>query len=100
MYTRTTILHISRYPPSLGAQERNAWDSLNHKDYQPAHVKVSPIPRVVQELNLRDNLNHLTTSPYVPFAVISMMVLIAILTYHTVNQLVPRMLVFMLCSSD
>jgi hypothetical protein len=39
-------------------QERSVWDSLNHNDYQPAHVKVSSIPRLAQELNVWDSLHH------------------------------------------
>ncbi len=80
--TMTTYLPISRYRPSLGWRRSWMYGQSKPHDYQPANIKVSPIPRLAQELNLRDNLNHMTTSPYVPFAVISMMVLIAILTYH------------------
>ncbi len=39
-------------------QELIVWDSLNHKDYQPAHIKASPIPRLAQELNKWNSLKH------------------------------------------
>jgi hypothetical protein len=44
--------HIKASPIPRLAQELIRWDSLNHNDYQPAHVKVSPIPRLAQELNV------------------------------------------------
>jgi hypothetical protein len=87
--TITSNLPMSRYHPSLGwcrswingtvwtimttnlpispiprlAQEWNVWDSLDHNDYQHAHIKVSPIPRLVQELNKWDSLNHNDDQP-------------------------------------
>ncbi len=44
--------HIKVSPIPRLVHELNQWDSLNHNDYQPAHVKVSPIPRLAQELNV------------------------------------------------
>jgi hypothetical protein len=44
--------HIKVSPIPRLAKELNRWDSLNHNGYQPAHVRVSPIPRLAQELNV------------------------------------------------
>ena len=44
--------HIKVSPIPRLAQELDRWDSLNYNGYQPAHVRVSPIPTLVQSLNV------------------------------------------------
>ncbi len=48
----TCTAHIKGITHPRLAQELIRWDSLNNNGYQPAHVRVSPIPRLVQELNV------------------------------------------------
>ncbi len=40
--------HIKVSPIPRLLQELDKWNSLKHNDYQPAHIKVSAIPRLVQ----------------------------------------------------
>jgi hypothetical protein len=49
-YSQPAHIKVSSIPRL--AQELNRWDTLNHNGYQPAHVRVSPILRLVQELNV------------------------------------------------